>query len=294
MRHVGVLSVCAALAAAAAVVAIAPAGAAGPPPSSQSAKAGAAPKLPTSMAAIGDSITQAFDSLGSKGFLKSEPGLSWATGFSSRAKVNSQYLRLLAVDPAIRGHEHNDSVVGATISGVGAQVAEAISQHAQYVVVLIGANDLCTHTVSEMTPLRTFAETFATDLATLISGLPKSAHITVYSIPNLFRLWSLFHSDAAANFAWTYTPTGICQSMLAKKGTNEDRDAVLAREKAFNAALAAACAKYSTCKWDRLTVFNERYSAGDVNTLDYFHPSVSGQNRLAALTWSASWWPAFK
>jgi lysophospholipase L1-like esterase len=246
------------------------------------------------MAAIGDSITQAFDSLGSKGILKTEPGSSWATGFSSRSKVNSQYLRLLAVDPAIKGREHNDSVVGATISSVGAQVAEAISQRAQYVVILIGANDACTHTISEMTPVRTFAESFATDLSTLISGLPRGAHVTVYSIPNLFRLWSLFHRKAAAQFAWTYTPTGICQSMLAKAGTSADRNAVLNREKAFNSGLAAACRKYSNCRWDHLAVFNDRYNAGDVNTLDYFHPSVTGQNRLAALTWAVSWWPALK
>jgi hypothetical protein len=27
-----------------------------------------------------------------------------------------------------------------------------------------------------------------------------------------------------------------------------------------------------------------------VSKLDYFHPSLSGQATLAALTWRASWW----
>lgn len=27
-----------------------------------------------------------------------------------------------------------------------------------------------------------------------------------------------------------------------------------------------------------------------VSKLDYFHPSLSGQGTLAALTWNASWW----
>lgn len=247
-------------------------------------------KLPTSIAALGDSITQAYNSLGTAGVFKSEPQYSWATGYASAGKVDSQYLRLLAIDPAIKGHYHNDSVVGAKVGGIAPQVAEAVAQHAQYVVILIGANDVCTHSISEMTPAATFAETISTDLASLVKGLPR-AHVTVYSIPNLFRLWSLFHNSPRAEYAWTYTPTGICQSMFAKANNAADRGIVLNREKAFNGALAAACKKYATCKWDNLAVFNFPFTTADVNSLDFFHPSVAGQSRLAAVTWAASWWP---
>ncbi len=32
------------------------------------------------------------------------------------------------------------------------------------------------------------------------------------------------------------------------------------------------------------------FSASQVSTLDYFHPSLSGQAALARVTWAVSWW----
>ena len=253
--------------------------------------AGAPPKFPASMAAIGDSITQAYDSLGPAGFLMSEPQLSWATGYASAKKVNSQYLRLLAVDPKIKGHEHNDSVVGAKVNALLAQVQAAIDQKAQYVTILMGANDACTKTISAMTSISTFTKTFKSDLATLMKGLPKGAHVFVTSIPNLLDLWTLLHNNPSAEAAWSF---GICQSMLAKTNTPADRAKVLSREKAFNKAMAAACKRYSDCRWDDSAVFDFNFTAADINTLDYFHPSVIGQNRLASITWAKAWWPRSK
>ena len=37
--------------------------------------------------------------------------------------------------------------------------------------------------------------------------------------------------------------------------------------------------------------FSYKFATSQVSKLDYFHPSVSGQSGLAAVTWSASWWP---
>ena len=216
---------------------------------------------------------------------------SWATGTAGAKAVNSQYLRLLAVDPKIKGNEFNDSVVGAKVSGIAAQVSQAIKQKAQYVAILIGANDVCAKSVSAMTSVSTFTKTFTTDLSKLMSGLPKGAHVAVYSIPNLYRLWSLFHANPSAEFAWGFLS---CQSMLSSTGTAAERAKALAREKAFNSALGTACKKYSNCRWDNLAVFDFKFTASDVNSLDYFHPSVAGQKQLATITWSKSWWPASK
>lgn len=246
------------------------------------------PAYPASMAALGDSITQAFDSLGYLGVLQSEPQLSWATGYASAKTVDSQYLRLLVVDPKIKGHGYNDAVVGARVGGLGAQVAEAVKQKAQYVVILMGANDACTRTIPEMTPVATFSRTFAGDLATLMKGLPKGAHVFVSSIPNLFQLWSIFHADRTAEQRWAL---GICQSMLSPADTPADRLLVLNRERSYNAALASSCGKYPSCRWDGLAVFDYKFTRSEVNALDYYHPDVQGQNRMAAITWAKSWWP---
>jgi len=292
MRRLGVVSVLVALTAGVLALAPGPAGAARVGPSAaRLLTLGRVPALPASIAALGDSITQAFDALGLAGGFTphSEPVYSWATGTAGVKSVDSQYLRLLAVDSKTKSY--NDSVSGAKVGDLAGQVTQAVKQKAQYVVILIGANDACTSTIAGMTPVATFTKTFTTDLATLEKGLPKGAHISLYSIPNLFQLWTLFHKNATAESRWSL---GICQSMLSTKNTAADRTKVLDREEAFNSALAAACKKYSNCRWDNLAVFNDKFTASDVNNLDYFHPSVVGQNHLAAVTWPTSWWPADK
>jgi hypothetical protein len=83
----------------------------------------------------------------------------------------------------------------------------------------------------------------------------------------------------------------ICQSMLAATNTDTQRQQVRDREVAFNQILAEVCAQYARCRWDGGAVYNYQFSASQVSTLDYFHPSLSGQASLARVTWAASWWP---
>jgi len=288
VRRLGVVLLGAALVTSAVGLGVGPAGAARDGSAARRVVEAVTPAFPTSMAALGDSITEAYNSLSAFAPFKSEPQYSWSTGYAGPKIVDSQYLRLLAVDPAIRGHAHNDSVVGATVSGLAAQVAEAVKQRVEYVTILIGANDICTRSISSMTPVATFAQTFAGDLAALFKGLPQGSHVSVYSIPNLFELWSLFHTNRSAQYAWSF---GICQSMLSPTNTPADRTAVLNRENAFNSALATACAKHPTCRWDRLAVFNSELTSSTLS-FDYFHPSVKGQGQLSQITWAASWWPS--
>src|SRR5215469_4591395 len=81
------------------------------------ARAGAAPARPAppgSMAAIGDSITQAVDDCCSLG---SHPQDSWSTGDGYPANgIRSHYVRLLAMNPSIAGNASNDSVPGAKVA----------------------------------------------------------------------------------------------------------------------------------------------------------------------------------
>src|SRR5215217_4920921 len=78
----------------------------------------AAPALPHSMAAIGDSITQAFDACCWYG---NHPGDSWSTGGASWDGVTSHYERLKARSSLITGHNYNDAVSGARMSDAPAQ-----------------------------------------------------------------------------------------------------------------------------------------------------------------------------
>lgn len=126
--------------------------------------------LPASMAALGDSITQAYDATPTKHLLVDQPQLSWSTGYAGAKVVNSQYERLLSAgDSALKtkGHSANYSVTGAKMSALSGQAAQAVRMKASYVTILMGANDACTSTIDGMTPVATFKTEFTSSLTEL-------------------------------------------------------------------------------------------------------------------------------
>jgi lysophospholipase L1-like esterase len=244
----------------------------------------AAPPLPSSMAAIGDSITRAYDVCCSYG---DHPGQSWSTGYTSYDGIASHYERIRQLNSAITGHGYNDAVTGAKMAAAPTQAGQAVSQGARYVTILLGANDLCTSSVSTMTSTDTFRAQFSQALVTLMAQ-DRKPYVFVSSIPNLYQLWQVLHTNSLAR--WVWANFHICQSMLAATNTDSQRQQVKTREAAFNQVLAEECAKYPRCRWDNLAVYHYQFSASQVSTLDFFHPSLSGQASLARVTWAASWW----
>jgi lysophospholipase L1-like esterase len=239
--------------------------------------------LPTRMAAIGDSITTAVNVCCWYG---PHPGHSWSTGGKTDDPILSHYERILTVQPAIAGRNYNDAKGGAKMADAPAQAAQAVGQQAGYVTILMGANDLCTSSPSTMTPVADFRASFQTAMQTLTTGLPN-AKIFVSSIPNVYRLWRIFRYNLAAQTVWT--SARICQSMLSPFRTEEGRQRVLNREKAFNDVLAQVCAQYAQCRFDGYAVFNYSFATSQVSKLDFFHPNKSGQAALASVTWARSW-----
>ena len=249
----------------------------------------AAPPLPGSMASLGDSITRGFNACG---WYVDCPSRSWSTG--STTAVNSHYLRVLAGNAAISGHNHNDARSGAKMAALATQAATAVSQHPDYVTVLMGANDACTGSESTMTPVSRYESQFRQAMQTLTTGLPH-ALVFVASVPNVKRLWYIGKDSWAARTAWS--AYGICQSLLARPlstlQADVDRRAhVKQRVIDYNAVLAAVCAEYVTCRFDQNAVFGYPFTLSQVSTWDYFHPSTSGQAALASLTWNKSFWAA--
>jgi len=241
--------------------------------------------IPNSMAALGDSITQAYNS---RSFLASSPTYSWSTG--STSTVNSLYVRFLAQNPAISGKNYNYSVVGAKMSGLSTQ-ASKVTATTEYVTILIGANDVCTSSESTMTTVDTFRSQLTTAMNTLKARAPN-ARVYVVSIPNIYNLWYVLKGNSSARLRWALY--SICQSMLKNptsttKTDTDRRLRVAARNVAFNTVLAEVCTAYGpNCSYDNNAVYNTSFLASDVSTLDYFHPSVAGQSKLAAAAWAAS------
>ncbi|HEX2909565.1 MAG TPA: SGNH/GDSL hydrolase family protein [Chloroflexia bacterium] len=242
---------------------------------------------PNSMASTGDSITRGFNT-GSFPFTDAIAN-SWSTGTSSTVK--SQYSRILASNSGISGKNYNDARTGAKMTDLNGQMTSVVSQKAEYVTILMGANDVCTSSPSTMTDVTTFGNQFRTALTTLTTGLPNT-RIFVSSIPNIYNLWSILHTNSTADFVWSLY--GICQSMLAKPTSTATADVarraqVQQRNIDFNTQLATICAQFTQCRFDNNATYNTTFVASDVSTRDYFHPSISGQAKLASITWAATY-----
>ena len=245
----------------------------------------AALPYPDSMASTGDSISRAFDSTWFGCVLVDCPQYSWSTGYNS--SVNSHYLRIQAVHPAIRGKEYNDAKTGAKMVDLHGQLGVAASQGAQYVTVLVGANDLCASSAQYMTSNSAFEAQFNQALTDFFAA-NANAYVYASSLPNIYQLWSVLHDNPSAQNAWRSYQ--ICQDMLNPGLSEADRQLVVAQEDADNYSLQRVCGLYSRCRWDNCAGYDYQFPASQVSTIDYFHPNLAGQNAVASLTWGMSYW----
>ncbi|TDN91841.1 SGNH/GDSL hydrolase family protein [Microbacterium sp. BK668] len=251
-----------------------------------SSAASAAPALPARMAALGDSISQAAMTCSA---LLSCPANSWSTGTTTSVVSHAARLRAAGATSLVA---YNDAVSSSLSSALATQASRAVSQGAQYVTIEIGANDACTKTVAGMTSVATFTANVQAGLSTLAAGA-NQPEIFVASIPNLLRMYELNKGSFTARLTWA--SLGICQSLLANPSSTNAadvnrRNAVQQRVNEFNAALAAVCAATAKCRFDNYAVANYAFTKADISTRDYFHPSITGQARLAAITWPTTQW----
>src|SRR5262249_43367503 len=145
-------------------------------------------KPPAVMAALGDSITRAFNSDGPgcpTGPALDCPMNSWATG--TNPLVHSVRERL---DAAIPGSivAQNDAVSGARAVNLLGQAQVAASQDPDFVLIEIGANDAC---ALPPTPTATFRGQVMAALEVLVAANPK-VYIQLMSIPDINKLHTLF------------------------------------------------------------------------------------------------------
>ena len=273
-----------------------------------------ATKPPKVMAALGDSITRAFNSDGPgcpTGPSLDCPKNSWSTG--TNPAVDSQYQRLEARDPGRDLVAHNDAVSGARAVNLQAQAEAAAAQEADYVTIEIGANDACGGT-----PVATFREQVDSALGALYRDDPK-AYVLMLTIPDINQLHSLFTNPPDPNALTRWSALNVCQALLANPLSNAPAD--VARRATFrenvialNEELRGACAELKRCRFDGNAVFESSFTTAEVanvtnteglnlfpwnvlpvigagfpnSTADYFHPSLQGQASLAQTSWEAT------
>ncbi|WP_329368740.1 SGNH/GDSL hydrolase family protein [Streptomyces sp. NBC_01483] len=237
-------------------------------------------RSPTSMAAVGDSITRGFDACT---VLSDCPEVSWATG--SDTKVKSLAVRLLGRAGAAE-RSWNYAVTGARMADLPDQMAQAVTNKPELVTVMAGANDACRSSVSAMTSVADFRAEFEDAMDTLRGALPKT-QVYVSSVPDLKRLWSEGRSNPLGKQIWKL---GICPSMLSDADSlttaaMRRRTAVQDRVEAYNQVLKDVCAKDLHCRFDGGAVFDYRFGTDQLSHWDWFHPSKDGQARLAEMAY---------
>ncbi|MFD4372153.1 SGNH/GDSL hydrolase family protein [Streptomyces sp. NPDC058486] len=235
---------------------------------------------PASVAAVGDSITRAFDACA---LLADCPEASWATG--TDPAVNSLALRLLGPG-RVAGNSWNLARSGARVAALPEQMARAAEKRPGLVTVMIGANDACRPTPAGMTPVAEFRRSFEESLERLREDAPK-ARVYVASVPDLRQLWDTGRASPAVRRVWEL---GVCGAMLADPedlgaAAERRRTAVRDRVVAYNRALAEVCAADALCRYDGGAVFGVRFDESLLSTWDWFHPSRAGQARLAELAY---------
>ncbi|MFB6899377.1 SGNH/GDSL hydrolase family protein [Streptomyces hydrogenans] len=235
---------------------------------------------PASVAAVGDSVTRAFDACS---LLADCPEASWATG--TDPAVNSLALRLLGPG-RVAGNSWNLARSGARVAALPEQMGRAAARRPELVTVMIGANDACRPTPAGMTPVAEFRRSFEASLARLRKDAPK-ARVYVASVPDLRRLWDTGRANPLVRRVWEL---GVCGAMLADPedlgaAAERRRTAVRDRVVAYNEVLAEVCARDERCRYDGGAVFGFRFDESLLSTWDWFHPSREGQARLAELAY---------
>ncbi|MFD4134850.1 SGNH/GDSL hydrolase family protein [Streptomyces goshikiensis] len=233
---------------------------------------------PTSIAAVGDSITRGFDACS---VLADCPEVSWATG--DDPEVDSLATRLLGAAQA-PSRSWNYAVTGSRMADLPGQLASAAEHKPDLVTVMVGSNDACRPTASSMTSVADFRAGFEQALAGLRAASPRS-QVYVSSVPDLQRLWEQGKDSPMVRQIWKL---GICQSMLADPlsviaGSTARREQVRARVVEYNEVLREVCAKDELCRYDGGAVFQYPFAADQLSRWDWFHPGKDGQARLAEL-----------
>jgi len=157
------------------------------------------------------------------------------------------------------------------------------------VMVLVGANDACKPSLSDVTSPSDFATSYAALLDGLSSGLP-GATILALSVPDLLQLWSVGRDNSRAVELWNQSAS--CRSLLADADSDAEGDAgrraeVDAVVDEYNAIIAERCAATAGCISDGGAVHAAEFTEAEISAIDYFHASAAGQARIASIAWAA-------
>ena len=244
----------------------------------------AATGYPSSMVVLGANDAQGYGSDPAHPF-GDTPADSWATG--TNTTVNSIYLRLLAVNPAIKGHNFNLARDEAGIPDLANQVNRALNlaPKPQLVLVQFGGDVRCDG--QDQDRVAQFGTDLSTALGKLSKGLPNARILLVSSWGSLPSYLSYLRGLPTAA-RMKHAGKGPCQIVLSPTAQVEPSHASYIDNvsTAYDAQLASVCKQIPNCHYDGGAADRMRLTADDIS-LDQFHLTSAGQAKLAAIEWAA-------
>ena len=271
-----------------------------PSPSPRPSSTAVGAPLPALLAAIGDSYTQAWSV--SPNYLYDHIQFSWAIGTDKNDGVFSLLERFRAlgasptvVDAATSGKKMDDAQRQADLVVAAARMLAP--GKTAYVTFELGTNDLCPSPYP-MTDPADYQTQLQTAIATLRAGLPAGSRILMLSIPDFPHFHDITDASPAAKAKLALPPSDQCTPYLGTNGPSDrsTADVYLAQ---YDASLKAACDDINAhegttgrlhCTYNAALLADSDFTIKNLSTVDYFHPSLSGQAKMAADAWRADIW----
>ena len=208
---------------------------------------------------------------------------SWATG--TNPDVQSLYLRLLAQDPSVKGHNINIAIDGSDIKRLVVEAAQLVQRDPPPKLILVQTidNDIrCDGT--DDANLEPFGADLSTALETLSSHLPTSKIFVVSQ-------WATVKAYDKVVFALSPSHLqgdGPCDPVDPATGK------IVASKEAYLqglvdkywAVVTRVCGTFASCRTDGGAMQAMDLVAADLSS-DYNHLSIAGHAKMAAMEWAA-------
>ena len=245
------------------------------------------------MAALGDSITRAFNA----NTPVDHPQNSWSTGNTDKGLFrrgsvlsHAEYLSIASGRDVV---VHNVARTGAETTDLQRQVSELNGVSLDYATILIGANDLCINgkdALGQSPDMSHYSERIEQAVTDLIQRNPN-IRILLVSIPDMLRLQSIGHQTSCQS---RWSTIGICQNLLHENISPSDLDNFGAQWRTANDDLRLIAQRHGENVMYSSVLSEFPFERQHLSDLDCFHPNIIGQNLLSKETWTTGWWGTAK
>jgi hypothetical protein len=247
-----------------------------------SAGESSASSYPASVAVLGNSAAAAYGTDTGHPY-QAVPANSWATG--ANPAVNSVYLRILALNPAIRNHSFNFSSEEGGIDKLASQVQKALTAKPDLVLVEVDGDVECDG--KDQSRITDYSSKMGSALDSLTKGLPN-ARVFVVSYWGSFASYVKYLEALPSAARLKHAGKGPCQMVASPSGQVVPAHVAYIQGvvAGYEKQLAAVCARYKQCRYDGGAAQRMAVTAADIS-LDQNHLSIAGQAKLAAIEWAA-------